>query len=414
MAKTVPLEGRTLAWARSMFEAYYRSAHVEPPSRYARREFAWFPFGGETAMRRHLALRTVEEFRRRLEADVPRHVYYSSAYYRFPDHPKMDGKEWLGADVIFDLDADHLRQAAGRDYAGQLALVQEKARSLLDDFLFGDFGVSPEAIRLVFSGGRGYHVHLLDDRFLGLTSPERRELVEYIEGIGFDPSDAVRSSRGPAAAPDAEDAPRRRGPGRAFRSLYPLDAPGWRGRTARSVVRLLARWEAAGAGAAAEELERAGLSGPKARHLARLLVADGKAAAIRESLSLDVFPREIPRELLEVVLRQAAVEVQGETDAPVTTDIHRLIRLPGSLHGGTGLRVVPLTRERLDGFDPFRDARAPLPGPPVEVRLTEAVEYPFPDALVRGSGGEVRTLPAAEALFLTLRGQAEIRPGSAP
>ncbi len=414
MAKTVPLEGRSLAWARGMFARYYAGAHVEPPTRFARREFAWFPFGAETGMRRHLALRSVEEFRRLLERDVPRHVYYSSAYYRLPDHPKMDGKEWLGADVIFDLDADHLRQAAGRDYAGQLALVQDKVRALLDDFLFGDFGVSPEAARLVFSGGRGYHVHLLDERFLGLSSPERRELVEYIEGSGFDPSDAVRSSRGPTATAEAEDGSRRRGPGRAFRSLYPLDAPGWKGRTARSVVRLLARWEAAGAESAAEELERAGLSPAKARHLARLLVAQGRAAAIRESLSLDVFPREIPRELLEVVLRQAAVEVQGETDAPVTTDIHRLIRLPGSLHGGTGFRVVPLTRERLDGFDPFRDARLSIDAPPVEVALTEAVDYPFPDGAVRGSEGDRRVLPAAEALFLTLRGQAELRPGSGP
>ncbi len=413
MAKTVALEGRTLAWARAEFARYYASVHVEPPSRFARREFAWFPFGGETAMRRHLALRSVEEFHHLLERDVPRHVYYSSAYYRIPDHPKMDGKEWLGADVIFDLDADHLRQAAGRDYAGQLALVKEKVAALLDDFLFGDFGVSPEATRLVFSGGRGYHVHLLDEKFLGLTSPERRELVEYIEGSGFDPADAVRASRGPAA-PDAEEGLRPRGPGRAFKSLYPPDAPGWRGRTSRSVVRLLSRWESAGADSAAEELERAGVTRGKARHLARLLVTGGKAAAIRESLSLDVFPREIPRELLEVVLRQAAIEVQGETDAPVTTDIHRLIRLPGSLHGGTGFRVVPLTRERLNAFDPFRDARIPARTDEVSVGLTDRVDYPFPDGPVRGDAGDVVSLPVAEALFLTLRGQAELRPGSGP
>lgn len=412
MGRTVPLEGRELAWARARFADYYRATHLDPPVRFARREFAWFPFGAETGMRRHLALATQDGFRQLLERDVPRHVYYSSAYYRTPDHPKMDGKEWLGADVIFDLDADHLRQAAGRDYAGQLALVKEKARDLIDDFLAGDFGLGPESMRLVFSGGRGYHVHLFGEPFLALTSPERRELVEYIEGSGFDPADAILASRGRAEAPDAEDEGPRRGPRRSFKSLYPLDAPGWRGRTARSVVRLLARWEAAGPAAAAEELERAGVERAKARTLARLLLKDGRSEAIRTRLSLDVFPRDVPRELLEVVLRQAAVEVQGETDAPVTTDIHRLIRLPGSLHGGTGFRVVPLTRERLDAFEPFRDAPVPDGSARVDVELTAAVDYPFAPDAVRGAAGDVRSLTPSSALFLVLRGEASLRPGS--
>ncbi|CVK33100.1 DNA primase small subunit domain-containing protein [Methanoculleus bourgensis] len=32
----------------------------------------------------------------------------------------------------------------------------------------------------------------------------------------------------------------------------------------------------------------------------------------------------------------------ARADEPVTTDIKRLIRAPGSLHGGSGMRVVPL------------------------------------------------------------------------
>jgi DNA primase small subunit len=36
--------------------------------------------------------------------------------------------------------------------------------------------------------------------------------------------------------------------------------------------------------------------------------------------------------------------------------VKRLIRLPGSVHGKSGLRVTPLTREALTDFDPLRDA----------------------------------------------------------
>ena len=43
-------------------------------------------------------------------------------------------------------------------------------------------------------------------------------------------------------------------------------------------------------------------------------------------------------------------------DEPVTTDIKRLIRLPTSLHGGSGFRVTPLSTGDLAGFDPLIDA----------------------------------------------------------
>ena len=46
----------------------------------------------------------------------------------------------------------------------------------------------------------------------------------------------------------------------------------------------------------------------------------------------------------------------GETDEPVTCDIKRLIRLPFSLHGKTGLKVVPLKIDELKEFDPLNKA----------------------------------------------------------
>ncbi|MFW5929123.1 MAG: DNA primase catalytic subunit PriS, partial [Halobacteriota archaeon] len=59
------------------------------------------------------------------------------------------------------------------------------------------------------------------------------------------------------------------------------------------------------------------------------------------------------------LVERAVDDVAAETDEPVTTDTRRLIRLPGSLHGGTGLRVVPLDdREELDDFEPLVDAVA--------------------------------------------------------
>jgi DNA primase small subunit len=412
MGATVRLEGRDLAWAKERFTRYYAATPVPPPLRFARREFAAFPFTTETMMRRHAAFRTAEEFRAFLRRESPRHVYYSSAYYHVPDHPTMPGKEWLGADVVFDLDADHLRGAERLDYAGQLGLVRQRVRDLLDDFLFGDFGIDPAKTRLVFSGGRGYHVHIQDETYWTLSSPERRELVDYVTGAGFDARRIIASDRGPASsAMDDDGDGRSHRAGRAFARLPPTDAPGWSGRTSRAVVAMLDRWSAAGAPAATADLEAAGLSKPKARHLAKTLVTDGVGRKIRDSLSLEVREKELPPEFLDAVVARAAVEVQGETDAPVTTDIHRLIRLPGSLHGGTGFRVTPIPFERLPEFDPFTDALVESADDDRStVVLTKDASFPFPKSPVNAPAGAELELPSPVALFLVLRGEAALPP----
>lgn len=287
-------------------------------------------------------------------------------------------------------------------------------RELLDEFLFGDFGIDPADASLVFSGGRGYHVHVRNEAFLTLTSPERRELVDYLVGSGFDPRDAVtaRSPGGPSswtpsnASPEEAPIPGR-GPGKV-RQLAPADAPGWKGRTTRAVLDLLAHWEAIGVNETAKEIAALGMNPTRAKRLARMFVEEGGSRRIRASLSLDVFDKDLPKEFWDAVLARAAIRVEGETDAPVTTDIHRLIRLPRSLHGGTGFRVLPLTRETLDAFDPFRDA--PLRSPDEErqrVTFTAAVDYPFPEG-VRGTPGASEELFTPTALFLVLRGEAEL------
>jgi DNA primase small subunit len=372
-------------------------------------------------MRRHATLRTPVEFRGFLAREVPRHVYYSSAYYRHPDGPTMAAKEWLGADLIFDLDSDHLRGAEALDYAGQLRLVKDRLIDLVDDFLFRDFGIDPEATSFVFSGGRGYHVHVRDERFLGLSSPERRELVDYVLGTGVDPMRAVEGRRedvraGRTTDVSDDDGGPSRGAHEAPRTrrLAAPDAPGWRGRTTRALLEVLRRWQTVGADAAAAEMVGYGISPAKARRWAKLLVEEGGAAKIQSTLTLDVFKKDLPAEFLEAVTSRAMIEVQGETDAPVTTDIHRLIRLPGSLHGGTGFRVVPLAREAIAEFDPFRDGLLDgLEGGRTAVTFREEVRYPFPGGGVRGRPGATDELPTPVALFLVLRGDAELPPSPA-
>ncbi len=325
----------------------------------------------------------------------------------------MAQKEWLGADLIFDLDADHLRGAESLDYPGQLSRVKEKLRALVDDFLLGDFGIDPASMAVVFSGGRGYHVHVREERFLPMNSPERRELVDYLSGAGFDPSSVVarRRERGWSDGDGSEGTESGKGRlGVTVRHLASPDAPGWAGRTTRAVLELLARWERDGVESATREIEAMGFPHAKARKWAADLLTRGGARAIREDLTLTLPPHLLPEEFLEEILKKAEIVVQGETDAPVTTDIHRLIRLPGSLHGGTGLRVVPLSLDQLEPFDPFRDALIAPEGGGTAVVFTTSVDYPFAPAGLSARAGEEKSLPTPTALFLLLRGEAQLRP----
>ncbi len=420
MGKTVPLTGASLEFCRSAFRRYYQQHPPPPPPELPRREIAFSPF--ETpGMFRHLAYADTGEFARAVSAAAPRHAYYSTAYYERPAHPVMKEKGWEGADVIFDLDADHLREAGDLNYPAQLELVKARFRLLLDEYLFDDFGLSPPDVQLVFSGGRGYHAHIRQRAFRDLTSAARRELVDYLTGEGFEP---LREALGqdlthsptwdrPGERPAPGTLPRPRRSAARLSRLASADAPGWQGRFTRSLFRLTEHWEPMDPESLRAELAskrspegEAWFTDAQARELSRELLRPGTLAKIRERLTLDVFRRPVLPAFLAMVSQEAALEFRGEADAPVTTDIHRLIRLPGSLHGGTGFRVLPLTRDSLDAFSPWRDA--PL-GPDEEtcsVRLEAEVDYPFPDQAVRGHPGEVLTLGPGPTLFLVLRGEA--------
>ncbi|MDE1821430.1 MAG: hypothetical protein KGJ23_01005 [Euryarchaeota archaeon] len=443
MGKTVALEGPSLEFAQKFFLEHYKFHPPAPPSRASEREFAYAPFSGG-GMRRHLAIPSAEAFREMFVREVPRHAYYSSAYYSDPAHPIMISKKWEGADLIFDLDADHLQDAGGLSYPAQLELVRKKFRILVEDYLLKDFGLGEEDLTLAFSGGRGYHAHVHKDSFLSLSSAARRELVEYLGGSGVDlskylfPLEKAKvhlpkgTSRGPkapssgAAAEPAGSRSRSRAPSTTLQGipkLPPPDAPGWEGRFTRAFFLLLDSWEGKSVAEVTNDiLERgkrhgiAHLRSDQAFIVARSLFAEGKAKKAREKLVLDVGGKEkgeakgVPIPFVEVVLAEGRVLFQGETDAPVTTDIHRLIRLPDSLHGGTGFRVRPLRLDELASFSPLRDAVLPVvPGAaPVRVRLVGAVDYPLGEDHVLGEEGEVLELPGPHALFLVLRGEATV------
>ena len=97
----------TQEWLQARFREFYATAEPELPPRFTAREWGMLGWGGKM-MQRHLAFRSEGELQARLAHEAPAHVYHSVAYYAHPSAGKMNEKQWQAADLIFDLDADHL------------------------------------------------------------------------------------------------------------------------------------------------------------------------------------------------------------------------------------------------------------------------------------------------------------------
>jgi len=404
------------SFIRNKFADYYKqnSASILPPSSLERREFG-FLLLEKRAMLRHKSFMDIESLRSSLATIVPSDVYYSSAYYERPEE-EMKEKGWLGADLVFDIDADHIQTpcatvhdfwvctgcgASGRGLSPQkcpacggikfkektwpceVCLEAAKAEAIkLVDVLIEDFGFSSEVLIVAFSGHRGYHVHVESEVVRGLDSLARKEIVDYVMGIGLEAEfHGLRKS----AIPDR----RVSGPD--------LNDHGWRGRVAKGTYDFLLT-------ASKEELMKTGL---KSMHINSILNH-------REAL-LKSWKQKGPWGVVKGIspetwkkIAQYGVEKQSvKIDSVVTPDINRLIRLSNSLHGKTGLKKIELPFTDIEDFDPLKSAVAFKEGE-VTVFISEAPQFRMEDEIYGPFEGQKVELPTAAALMLLCKGVAKV------
>jgi DNA primase small subunit len=384
------------------FREYYKNEEVVLPERFGRREFG-FMFFGVGMVQRHMAFGSGVHLRKFLLQRAPRHVYHSAAYYENPGAPTMDEKGWLGADLIFDLDADHVPASQGLPYEQMLEVVKGELIYLLDEFILGDFGFTEEDVTITFSGGRGYHIHVRHPSILGLKSHERREIVDYIRGVGLHEDWLFR--RVPYDATKWEP---------KYRVLAPSpEDPAWMGRTARNLLAAVEELESMSDEDAARWLSKHPGIGPSAaRKILDALFEGEKGRRGVDRLragSVDFFPDDRHLNLfLRAAMEETLERGRGETDEPVTSDIKRLIRLQGSLHGKTGLRVVEVRRDGLKDFNPLRNALADtFREGEVPVRVQSPVRIRMNGETYNLDAGESR-VPEYVAILLMCRGAATL------
>jgi DNA primase small subunit len=371
----------TTEFLRQRFSDYYKKTVLVSPSSLEQREWGFVLFNPSSSamrMRRHVGFSGRDELFQYIKNLVPQHAYYSTAYYEKPDAGTMADKGWCGADLIFDLDADHIVRGP---YDKMLARVKEETEKLIS-MLTVEFGMDPKTIELVFSGGRGYHVHVRDIAFRGWGSAERRELIDYVCGIGIDPS--------------------------VMLSIKKPVPPGWPVRYRETLLEYL-RWMGT-------------LTGEDALAHLTAIEGIGKDSGIVFLKKREEIVAEIERHPTSMILKNRALQAilagqEGEfkkrllsraalADEPVTTDTKRLIRMPTSLHGGSGMRVQPLELRDLHEFEPLVDAVV-FSLRDVRVDLFHPVTIPMLGSTYELQKG-ITTVPEAVAVFLCCRGMAEI------
>jgi DNA primase small subunit len=357
------------------FREYYATSQLEMPPEFQKREWAFIPF--ETlpnfVMYRHLAFPSQAEFKAYITGKVPANIFYSSAYYAKPSAEPMELKGWKGADLIFDIDADHL--PIKNKSMDVVLRVAKKEVVRLVDIILSDFGVSKKHIKIVFSGGRGYHLHVYDERLKKLGSAERREIIDYLTL-----NDVMNGMRATSQAKRISKCV----------AAYFLN-----------VLR---------GGKVNELMEKHGIKGDMAnRVLAALKNKNNLKLIASGNLSLLPKSKKV-KAMVEHAVSKCISRLSVHIDAPVTADVKRLIRFPGSLHGKTGLKAVKVDMNKIEEFNPLRDAIA-FGEEKVKVRLKRGVRKSEVKEILQDEKiplpGEKALVPEHAAVFLLCRGLAE-------
>ncbi|AFV23438.1 DNA primase small subunit [Methanolobus psychrophilus R15] len=387
------MDERTRAFIVSKFQEYYSTAQLTLPPEFTSREWGFLEFGSadDVFMKRHRDFGSKGELYDYLRGMAPAHAYYSVAYYEYPGAPKMKEKNWLKADLIFDIDSDHLPGKIN-SYGDMLEKGKKETLKLLD-FLITDFGFDESAVHAVFSGGRGYHFHISDPSVLSLESPERREIVDYVSSKGLDLERifTTKEISGDAGTESAK-----------MSMFVAEDDGGWSSRINRYLISYLS--SLAKSPNAMEILTGfKGIGEKTAGNLIDVFKDEHKVAALKRG-NIDSL-RNIRKGVLETIVSHGISQMAACVDEPVTADIKRLIRLPGSLHGKSGMKVTALRIDELEKFEPLNDAVV-FGDKSVKIKAIKpfAVQMKGKDLMVEEGLQEV---PEYAAVYLICRGVAE-------
>ncbi|HLC78820.1 MAG TPA: DNA primase small subunit domain-containing protein [archaeon] len=399
-------------YLRSLLRSYYEKVQVNSVPDIAFREFGYGEFGQKISAR-HLSFKSNSELNSFLSERAPFYISYSNARYELPAARPMEKKNLLGADLIYEFDADDIKtdckqvhdswacrscQACGRgnikecSKCGSGTVVDEwicseclnetkrQTKNLLA-VLQDDFGFS-SGIFVNFSGSKGFHTHVRPQSVQSLSKSARLELLDYItatnlnlEAMGFS-----FPAKGPGRCPLA------------------ASARGWS-------KKLL-------------DLSKGALEGMQADHIA-VLGSISLPAAEKLLKEKHTIINGMQRGVLGAAsgvradkfwkpfLTSLVLEQKLEVDRQTSVDINKIIRVPNTIHGSTGLVAKEISIPELAGFDPFKDAVV-FSQNEVALANVNSPKFSLSGQVFGPFKGESASLPEFAAFYLLARGSARM------
>ncbi|HEU5462287.1 MAG TPA: DNA primase small subunit domain-containing protein [Nitrososphaeraceae archaeon] len=314
----------------TLFKEYYfkNIGLLNPPIQMPSREFGFMTFEGKVI--RHLSFSKLGSLKAYIIQNVPSDIYCSNAYYQFPTFP-INEKGWKGADMIFDIDLNDLSlscqkehtfyicshcDVVSRDYINQcyechtttilkntipcfrcITSLKKETKNLIE-FLKKDFGISEQNLEISFSGNTGFHVLVYQENYMLLDSKSRSDVAGYLMGRNLSPESlGVRNDIS------------------GYRIKIPLSgfSYGWRKRIVQRMKIPVS-----------------------SDHLSKFIKKIGGYSSFKSEID------------------KIAFELGVKIDPQVTTDIHRIFRMVGSLNGKSGLSKTICYD--LENFDPMTDS----------------------------------------------------------
>jgi DNA primase small subunit len=327
-------------WLNKTFKKYYFNyfSNIIIPEKIHLREFGFRQFDGKVI--RHLSFINSGELYAYLLKLSPSDIYCSSSVYGNPKE-SMDKKEWLGSELIFDIDGKDLEldcsikhnytkcfqcnfinkgllKRCGNCNGSKLSVIDIPCKNCifflkkevikLMNFLTKDFGICSKDISIYFSGNNGFHIHVNDVNYYSLLSIERSEISSYIMGKGFKlESLGIKADKEKKFTIIAKN--------KQFLDI------GWRERISKSI--------------------KFNLSSIKSNNNDGLI----KHIEKLENIWNCSFQQIVLNTLQDLSVR---------IDPVVTMDIHRIFRLNGTINSKSGL--VKIVCKNIDEFNPFIDA----------------------------------------------------------
>ena len=210
-----------------------------------------------------------------------------------------------------------------------------------------DLQIDDKNIRISFSGNEGFHVYVTNSSYNQLGSNERRDLIDYIKFQSAMPERFGFPKNNPS------------------RTSFPdLGDPGWSGRVAKELF---------------------GSKSKRSKTITKI-ISDGQVAY---------------QQKLEEMKNSIGVKI----DSNVTSDIHRIFRLEGSLNSKSSL--VKLVCQDIEKFNPYIEACL-IEDKPVEILANFPIKFSLKNTKFGPYMNEKTSVPKYAAAYMVCKGIASI------